>query len=387
MTDDKKKPSGLEGVVAASSAICTVEGETGKLLYYGYDVRDLAGRASFEEIVHLLWYGELPTRRQLAALSEGLAMSRALPDEVIAIIRAFPEYSQPMEVLRTVVSSLSAFDRNACYYSHHANMCKAVRLTAQIPTVVAAFQRIRNGKDPVQPRNDLGHAANFIYMMDGQDPSEVASKAMDTALVLHAEHELNASTFAARVSAATLADMYSAITSAIGTLSGPLHGGANEQALEMLLEIGGKDKVEDYVHAAFAEKKKIPGFGHRVYRNEDPRATFMHQMAKELSQSTGNTKIFEMTEMIEQLMLKEKNIHANVDLYSANVYYLLGIPPDLFTPIFAVSRIAGWTAHVMEQYNNNRLIRPRAEYIGPWDRHFVPIEERVGDEAQVFEMM
>jgi len=314
-------------------------------------------------------------------------MSRELPYEVITIIKAFPDYSNPMEVLRTTVSSLSSFDRNACYYSHHANLCKAVRLTAQIPTVIAAYQRVRTGKEPIKPRSDLGQAANFLYMLDGADPDPVATSAMDIALVLHAEHELNASTFAARVSAATLADMYSAITSAIGTLSGPLHGGANEEALAMLMEIGSVEKAEDYVHQALAQHKKIPGFGHRVYRTGDPRAAYMRQMAKDLGERKGDTKVYEISRAVEEILLREKGIHANVDLYSANVYNALGIPHDLFTPIFAISRVAGWTAHVMEQYNNNRLIRPRAEYVGPWDRHFVPIEDRLGDESRVFEMM
>ncbi|MHB1130851.1 MAG: citrate/2-methylcitrate synthase [Chloroflexota bacterium] len=384
---EEKKPSGLEGVVAASSAICTVDGEEGKLIYYGYDIRELAGRSTFEEVTHLLWFGELPDKRQLAALNEGLLQSRPLPEEVITIIRSFPPESQPMEVLRTAVSSLSAFDRNACFYSQHANMCKAVRLTAQIPTVVAAFQRLRNGKDPVEPRNDLGHAANFVYMMTGEEPSEVAAKSMDVALVLHAEHELNASTFAARVSAATLADMYSSITAAVGTLSGPLHGGANEQVLDMLLEIGDIDRVDGYLQAALAEKKKIPGFGHRVYRTADPRATFLRQMSEDLGKGKGDTKYFEMSRRIEDFMMKEKKLNANVDFYSATVYHLLGIPRDLFTPIFAISRMAGWAAHVMEQYNNNRLIRPRAEYVGPWDRKWVPIEERTADASRTFQMM
>ncbi|MDA8217003.1 MAG: citrate synthase, partial [Dehalococcoidales bacterium] len=251
-TEKQKKPSGLEGVIAASSALCTVDGEAGKLIYYGYDIRELAAKASFEEVVYLLWYGDLPTRPQLDSLNEALVASRALPDEVVDIISAFPTTSLPMEVLRTAVSSLSAFDRNACYYSHQANLCKAVRLVAQIPTVVATNHRLRTGRRPVAPRSDLGHAANFLYMMSGEDPDPVAVEAMDIALVLHAEHELNASTFAARVSAATLADMYSAITSAIGTLSGPLHGGANEAVLDMLMEIGSVDRAEPYSREALA---------------------------------------------------------------------------------------------------------------------------------------
>jgi citrate synthase len=382
---EAKKPAGLEGVVAGSTAICTVDGEAGRLIYAGYDITELAEKASFEEVVHLLWYNELPARQQLQGLSEGLALSRDLPQEVIDIIRAFPANSLPMEVLRTAVSSLSAFDRNACYYSRHADMCKSVRLTAQIPTVVAAHQRIRNGLEPVAPRTDLGHSANFLYMLSGEEPADVAVRAMDVNLVLHAEHELNASTFAARVSAATLADMYSSITAAIGTLSGPLHGGANQAVLEMLMEIGSQDKAEEYIRGALEQKKKISGFGHRVYKTEDPRATYLRRMSKDLGELTGDTKWYEMSRVIEDVMLKEKNLRANVDFYSASVYHTLGIPSDLFTPIFAVSRIAGWTAHVMEQYANNRLIRPRAEYIGGMDRKFVPIESRESD-SEVFQM-
>lgn len=380
------KPSGLEGVVAGTTAICTVDGEAGKLVYAGYDIRELAEKASFEEVVHLLWFNQLPTKEQLAGLNEGLVNSRELPSEAIDIIKAFPSYSLPMEVLRTSVSSLSSFDRNACYYSRHADMCKAVRLTAQIPTVVATYQRVRNGKEPIPPRHDLGHAANFLYMLSGEEPDPVAVQAMDVALVLHAEHELNASTFAARVSAATLADMYSAITAAIGTLSGPLHGGANQAVIEMLTEIGSVENAEEYIRRALEQKKKIPGFGHRVYKTEDPRATYLRRMSKDLGELTGDTKWYEMSQVIEQVMLQEKNLRPNVDFYSASVYHALGIPADLFTPIFAVSRIAGWTAHVMEQYANNRLIRPRAEYIGVMDRKFVPIEQRT-DGGEVFQMM
>ncbi len=386
MVTDEKRPSGLEGVVAANTAICTVEGETGTLIYSGYDVRDLAGKASFEEVVHLLWYGELPSQQQLVALNEGLLMSRELPGEVIDIIRAFPKYASPMEVLRTAVSSLSAFDRNACYYSRQADMCKSVRLTAQIPTIVAAHQRIRNDLEPVPPRADLSHAANFLYMLNGREPDSVATRAMDIALVLHAEHELNASTFAARVAAATLADMYSSITSAIGTLSGPLHGGANEQVINMLLEIGNRERAEGYIKSALAEKKKIPGFGHRVYKTRDPRAEFLKHMAQALAERTGQLKLYELSLLIEDLMWKERKLLPNVDFFSASVYYMLGIPTDLFTPVFAVSRISGWTAHVMEQYQNNRLIRPRAEYVGPRDRKFVPIEQRPQG-AEVFQML
>ena len=386
VTDEKKKPSGLEGVVAATSAICTVDGEKASLIYYGYDIHQLVEKVSFEEVVHLLWYGELPTSKQLAALSEGLVMSRAIPDEVVTILRAFPDYSQPMEVLRTAVSSLSAFDRNACYYSHHANMCKAVRLTAQIPTVVAAYQRLRTGQDPVAPRDDLGHAANFVYMLTGAEPSETASRAMNQALILHAEHELNASTFAARVAAATLADMYSAVTAAIGTLAGPLHGGANEQALNMLMEIGTIDRAEAYIREKLEQKEKIPGFGHRVYKFKDPRAEYMRDMEKSLGEEMGKPEMYELSRFVESILWKEKKLFPNVDFYSAGVYHLLGIPTDLFTPVFAVSRIAGWTAHILEQYANNRLIRPRADYIGPMDREFVPINQRK-DGGTVFEMM
>lgn len=368
--------AGLEDVIAAASSICDVNGDEGTLSYRGYDIHDLATFATFEEVAYLLWYGNLPNAEQLRGLADGLAADRELPPEIPAILRSFPLYAMPMDVLRTVVSALASFDRNACYYSREANFCKAMRLTAQIPAVVAAYQRIRTGQEVVPPDPNLHQAANFLYTLRGEYPDEVAARAFDIALILHADHELNASTFAARVSAATQADMYSAITAAIGTLAGSLHGGANQRVMEMLEEIGEVENVEPYMKKAFAERKRIMGFGHRVYNTEDPRATHLRRMSRELGERAGNLKWYEMSRQIEEIVKREKGLYPNVDFYSASTYAYLGIPPDLFTPVFACSRIAGWTAHVMEQYANNRLIRPRAEYVGPRHLAFVPLADR-----------
>lgn len=368
--------AGLEGVVAAQSSLSDVNGEEGKLIYAGYDINDLAKHASFEEVIYLLWNGKLPTTSELDQLKSQLNNETTLPVEIIELIRAIPKTANPMEMLRTVVSALGLYDPDGGDMSLEANARKAVRLTARFPTIVTTFQRVRNGQQPVQPHEELSLAGNFLYTLNGQEPDEIATRTMDVAFVLHADHELNASTFAARVTAATLSDMYSAIVSAIGTLKGPLHGGANEGVIKNLLEIGSVEAVEPWVKNAFANKKKIMGFGHRVYRTVDPRAIHLAEMSRQLGERTGETKWYEMSRKMEEVVMREKRLNANVDFYSASTYYALGVPTDLFTPIFACSRISGWTAHVLEQYRNNRLIRPRAEYIGPRGLKYVPIEQR-----------
>ncbi len=367
---------GLEGIVAAHSRICFVDGVEGRMLYEGYDIHDLADHASFEEVAYLLWYGDLPTRSQLDALNRELRGARPLPEPVMAIIKGVPKDALPMDVLRTAVSALGVYDPDARDNGQPANVRKSVRLTAQIATIVAAIDRTRNGKPPVAPDPGLGHAANFLYMLRGERPDATATRAVDIALILHADHELNASTFSARVTAATLADMHSAITSAIGTLKGPLHGGANEAVMRLLLKIGDVSNAVPTVKQILANKEKIMGFGHRVYKTEDPRATHLRKMSEELCRQTGQLKWYEMSREIEKYMLVEKHLHCNVDFYSATCYYALGIPIDLFTPVFAVSRISGWSAHVLEQFADNRLIRPRAEYVGPLNRTYVPIDQR-----------
>jgi citrate synthase len=368
--------AGLEGVVAAQSSLSDVNGEKGKLIYAGYDINDLAQHASFEEVIYLLWNGKLPTTSELDRLKSQLNNETRLPAEIIELIRAIPKTANPMEMLRTVVSALGLYDPDGADNSLEANVRKAVRLTARFPTIVTTFQRVRNGQQPVQPHEELSLAGNFLYTLNGQEPDEVATRTMDVAFVLHADHELNASTFAARVTAATLSDMYSAIVSAIGTLKGPLHGGANEGVIKNLLEIGSVEAVEPWVKNAFANKKKIMGFGHRVYKTVDPRAIHLAEMSRQLGERTGETKWYEMSRRMEEVVMREKRLNANVDFYSASTYYALGVPTDLFTPIFACSRISGWTAHVLEQFRNNRLIRPRAEYVGPRGLKYVPIEQR-----------
>jgi citrate synthase len=359
---------GLEDVVACDSEICFIDGKQGRLLYRGYDITELAGHVSFEEVCHLLWYGDLPSPGQLQDLRARLTAARTLPDGIIRLLRNLPA-ARPMMTLRTAVSALGLYDPERDDNTLPACQRKAERLTAQIPTVVAALARIREGQDPVAPRPDLGEAANFLYMMRGAEPDPLHARAMDMALVLHADHELNASTFSARVTAATLADMHAAITSAVGTLEGPLHGGANEQVMRMLMRIGTPDKAPEYIRAALAAGEKIPGFGHRVYRTEDPRATILRRMSHDLGEKAGNTLYYDITRAVEQAIFEAKKLYPNVDLYSASTYHAMGIPIDLFTPIFAVSRISGWSAHVLEQFAHNRLIRPRAEYVGPGLRH------------------
>ena len=379
MSTEIKAKAGLEDIVATSSSICFIDGDRGILAYRGYDIHDLAPHATFEEVCYLLWHGRLPNRAELGDLQSQFAAGRALPDGVIRLLRQLPP-SEAMDTLRTVASALSHYDRDAADDSPAANYRKAVRLTAQMASLVAAIGRLEQNQGPIDPDPVMGFAANFLYQLTGQRPDALAVRAIDCALVLHADHELNASTFAARVAAATLTDIHSAIVGGIGALKGPLHGGANAEVMKMLLDFGATasaEKVESTIREKLARKEKIPGFGHRVYKTMDPRAVHLRQLSKDLGKRSGQTHWVEMSERIEALVKGEKKLNPNVDFYSASMYYALGIPVSLYTPIFAVSRTSGWTAHVLEQYANNRLIRPRAEYTGkavpqPW----VPLEQR-----------
>jgi len=369
---------GLEGIVAANSGICWIDGDAGVLAYRGIDIHELAERSTFEETTYLLWFGKLPDRAELDEFNKRLTEARTLDPKMIEMLRSFPRSATPMEVLRTAVSALSFYDPDESDNLHDANVSKSFRLTSQIAMLVAAYDRLRKGKTVVEPDPSLGHAANFLWMLNGEKPSDTAARTLDVALILHADHELNASTFAARVIAATLSDIHSAITGALGALKGPLHGGANEAVMRMLFAIDkeGSDPV-DYVAGLLAQKKKISGFGHRVYHTEDPRATHLRKMSEELGESSGDAKWFNMSRAIEKYINAEKKLNANVDFYSASTYTMLGIDLDLFTAIFAVSRISGWAAHVIEQLDDNRLIRPRAEYIGPeYPLRYVAIEKR-----------
>jgi len=377
MVEVKGFKEGLEDVVAADSAICYIDGTKGILSYRGIDIHDLADHSTFEEVCFLLWEGRLPKPDELRSIRRSLGEERNLPAEMLRLLTSLVPHLTPMDALRTVVSALAETDPDVRDMGPAANRRKAIRLTGQIATIVAAHHRIRESRPVIDPDPSLGHAEDFLRMLNGTRPTAEAAKAFDVALVLHADHELNASTFAARVTAATLADMHSAITSAIATLKGPLHGGANEAVIRMLTDIGSLERVDDALHGKLARKEKIMGFGHRVYHTEDPRATHLRAMSKALAESSGETRWYDMSRRIEKIMNEEKKLNSNVDFYSASVYYMLGIPPDLFTPIFAVSRISGWAAHVPEQYANNRLIRPRAEYIGPdYPQPYVPIEKR-----------
>jgi citrate synthase len=379
MTSEAKSKAGLEDVVAAASAICYLDGTRGVLAYYGYDIHDLARGASFEEVCYLLWHGRLPGRAELGDLQSQLVAARPLSEPMLRLMKTLPS-SNGMDMLRTLTSALGHYDPEAGDNSAAANYRKAVRLTGQLASLVATYGRLQAGGGPIQPDPALGHAANFLYMLTGSRPGALATRAFDVALVLHADHELNASTFAARVAAATLTDIHSAIVAAIGTLKGPLHGGANADVMRLLIEIGedaSPERVDEAIRSRLARKVKIPGFGHRVYRTEDPRATHLRRMSKGLGEKAGNVRWFEMSRRIEALVTGEKKLYPNVDFYSASTYYTLGIPVDLYTPIFAVSRVSGWTAHCLEQYANNRLIRPRTDYIGPpYPQTFLPLDQR-----------
>ena len=375
----EKAKGGLEDVVATSSAICYLDGDRGVLAYCGHDIHDLAKSATFEEVCFLLWHRRLPTRAELGDLQSQLAAARPLPEPIIRLMRSLPPVDG-MDALRTLTSALAHYDPNANETSPASQYRKAVALTAQVASIVATWGRLRAGGGPIAPDPAMGHAANFLYMLTGERPNATAIRAFDVALTLHADHELNASTFAGRVAAATLTDIYSAVVAAIGTLKGPLHGGANAEVMKLLLELGqtaSGERVDEVIRGKLARKEKIPGFGHRVYHTEDPRATHLRQMSRDLGKRAGNTAWFDMSQRIEALVKAEKKLNSNVDFYSASTYYTLGIPIDLYTPIFAVSRISGWTAHILEQYANNRLIRPRADYTGPsYPQRFIPLDQR-----------
>jgi citrate synthase len=368
---------GLEGVVANSTRLSDVIGDKGQLVYAGYDINELAGRATYEEVVYLLWNNRLPNRTELDRCVHQLRAQRHLPEGIINFLKAAPKNAAPMDVIRTAVSMLGLYDPNVREATLEKGKERARSVTAKIGVITAYFHRARNGRELPPIREDLGEAAHFLYLMCGEEPTREAAETLDVAFVLHADHGMNASTFSARVTISTLSDFYSAITSAIGTLKGPLHGGANEGVIQMLEEIGTEDKVDDYIEEKLAQKQKIMGIGHRVYKTLDPRAPHLQKMAIKLSEKLGEPKWIKMSERIAELMKKKKNLNANVDFYSATVYYSLGIPTDLFTPVFAIARCAGWCAHVLEQLEDNRLYRPLSEYVGePAGKKFVPIDER-----------
>jgi citrate synthase len=378
MSDTEKSAAskGLEGVVAATTKLSDVRGLDGELIYCGYNINELAGKATYEEVVHLLHRGKLPNSTELAALKVELAAARKLPDGVIQLIKQLPNDASPMRAIRTVVSALACYEPPEAQDSLEDQATRAIKLIAQVPVITAYFHLARQGKPLPESDPNLGEAANFLYLVDGEKPSEAKEKTIDMCYILHADHGMNASTFSARVTIATLSGMYSAITSAIGTLKGPLHGGANEGVIKMLQEIGSVEKVDEFVADCIKNKKKIMGIGHRVYKVLDPRAPHLQAMAKKLSGELGETKWLDMSERIREIMVSEKNLYPNVDFYSATVYYSLGIPTDLFTPIFAIARTSGWTAHVLEQLADNRLIRPKSLYDGPDDLKYTPVDER-----------
>ncbi|PYS93830.1 MAG: citrate synthase [Acidobacteria bacterium] len=368
--------AGLRGVVAASSSIGDVNGERGELIYQGYNIHDLAAHSTFEEIVFLLWHGRLPNQQELDELKQAIGASYEVAPQVFDLMRQFPRDAEPMDTLRTTISALAFYDEHARDISRAGALRTAARLTAQFPVIVAAIERLRKGQELVAPKAELNIATNFLYMLKGEMPDEREARIFDVCLILHADHELNASTFTARVVAGTLADMYNAVTAALGALAGPLHGGANTNVMRMLLEIGEVERAEEFVKNALAQKRKIMGIGHAVYKTEDPRATHLRRFSREMGERRGETKWHEISRRIEETMHREKGMYPNVDFYSASTYYMMGIPLDLYTPIFAVSRISGWTGHILEQYANNKLIRPRAEYIGPRGLKYVPVNER-----------
>ena len=381
MSDKANAPTatsaaGLRGVAVATSSMSDVIGDKGQLIYQGYDIHDLAAHSSFEEVIFLLWNKVLPKQSELDELKRSLSASYEIPAEIIELMKRIPRDADPIDVLRTTVSALEFYDPTSRELSRAASVKTAVKLTAQFPNLVATAERIRKGLDPVKPNPESNIATNFLYMLNGTVPSEEDARMFDIALILHADHEFNASTFAARVVAGTLADMYGAVTAAIAALSGPLHGGANTAVMKTLLEIGEVANVEGFIKKALADKRKIMGFGHAVYRTEDPRATHLRRFSQQMGERSGDMKWYEMSRKVEEVMMREKGLYPNVDFYSASTYYMMGIPLDLYTPIFAVSRIAGWTGHVLEQYADNKLIRPRAEYTGARDARYIPMAER-----------
>ncbi len=373
---DKPQKEGLEDIVATSSSICFIDGVKGRLLYRGYDIADLAENSEFWEVAYLLWYGRLPGPREYEAFRSMFGASIELPDETVQILRLFPKQATPMEVLRTSISSLGHWDPDSGNTALDACLRKAVRLTTRIGCIITAHERIREGMEPIKPKAGESIAYNFLYTLLGKDPHPDFVDALDCSLILHADHELNASTFASRVTAATMSDMYSCVTSAIGALKGPLHGGANEQVMKMLLEIGDPGKAESWLKEKLAQKFKVPGFGHRVYRTEDPRATVLRRWSEKLGKIAGDMRWYEISREVERIVRGATKVYPNVDFYSASTYYSMGIPVEMFTPIFAISRMVGWTAHILEQWSHNRLIRPRADYTGPVDLKWQPIEER-----------
>ncbi len=375
MVDPTPVQRGLEDVVALESRICFIDGQKGRLIYDGYDIRDLAAQSTFEEVAYLLWYGRLPNATQLADLRARFVQLRELPPAMIQEVADLPADAAPMDILRTTVSALALFEPDEAKPGA-SSIGGAQRLTAVLPTILGLYHRRRTGLPPLEPRPELSHAAYLLYAMLDRAPSELETRAMDVALILHADHELNASTFAARVTASTLSDLYSSVTSAIGTLKGPLHGGANERVMELLEEIGTPDLAEEVVKGKLSRHERIMGFGHRVYKVEDPRATILREWSRKLGEAKGNLRYYELLRRVEEVVHREKGLYPNVDLYSGSVYALMGIPRDLFTPIFAASRVAGWTAHVLEEYQDLRLIRPTAKYVGPVDLTYVPIAQR-----------
>ena len=368
--------AGLRGVVAAQSAIGDVNGEQGILIYQGYDIHDLAENSTFEEVVFLLWNGRLPKSDELADLKAQFQANYEIPAEVLEMMRTFPKDAEPMDILRTAVSALDFYDKQGHGTDRENAVNTAIKLTAQMGTIVTAWERIRTDKDVVAPDKSLSIAENFLYTLRGEKAEADEAHMFDVALILHADHELNASTFTTRVVAGTLADMYGAVTAGIAALAGPLHGGANTNVMKMLKEIGSEENIDSWLDKALEEKRKIMGIGHAVYKTEDPRATWLRKYSKQLGEKKGEMKWFNMSQKIEQAMLEKKGMYPNVDFYSASAYYLMDIPLDQYTPIFAVSRISGWTGHILEQYGNNKLIRPRAEYIGKRDQKYTPIDER-----------
>ncbi len=378
-TQDKQpvKAKGLEGVVALDTELSFIDGAAGVLIYAGYDIRDLARNATFEEVAYLLWKGRMPRRPELAELTAQLQAARRVSPMILDVLRATPEDANPMAALRTGVSALAHFDGEADDASPEANYRKSIRLTAQIPTIIAAFDRLRKGKDAIMPTKAGSTSFDFLYMLNGEEPGEAAERTFDICLILHAEHGLNASTFAGRVIGATLSDLYSAATGAIGALKGPLHGGANIEVMKMLRQLDASGmSPSEFVRDKLARKERIMGFGHRVYKTLDPRAAILREMVEDLSEERGTRKWYDMSVEIMETMEQEKGLYPNVDFFSASVYHMLGVDTDLYTPIFAMSRITGWTAHLLEQWKDNRLIRPRAEYTGPRGLTVTPIERR-----------
>ncbi len=377
--DKATSAKGLQGIVAAQTGISYVDGQNGRLYYRGIDIDELAEHATFEETTALLWYGTLPNEGQLERFKQKFTENRMLPDPIISILFALPKTTSPMSALRTAVSALGPFDEAEAQFADNSlesNVSKSIRVTASMPTVVAAWDRIRKGMWPIMPREDLSHSANFLYMLNGEVPTDTAARMLDIALILHADHGLNASTFAARVTASTLSNLHSAVVSAIGTLKGSLHGGANEEVMRTLLEIGDIARVEQYMRGALSAKKKIPGFGHRVYKVNDPRAKWLQNLSRQVAEDSGDMRWYNISERVREYMQQHRELPVNVDFYSASLYYTIGVPVEIFTPLFAISRVSGWTAHVYEQLSDNRLIRPGAEYIGPMNVPYVKIDER-----------